>query len=324
MIGVGFGLQPIMDQLAGDVILFAVPAEEGIEIEYRLGLVDEGRIEFIVGKAELIRIGAFDDVDLAIITHANDEPNGLASVGDSHNGCVIKRVRFIGRAAHGADPQIGINALKAAMIGMTAIDAQRDTFYESDLVRIHPIITKGGEAVSIIPDDVRLETFVRARSLAGVKSASEKVDRALKAGAMAMGATVEIRTIAGYLPHVQDPNLVKLSFANAARLVGVENMGKPRTNTGSTDMGDVVHIMPAVHPRAGGSVGTAHTSTFVVEDHRLAAVMAAKSMAMTIIDLLNDDARVAREVIDQAGPKLSRDEYVGLRRDLAYTDTFPV
>src|SRR6185437_7511239 len=73
MIGTGLGLQPILQELAGDVVMFAVPAEEGIEVEYRLGLVDEGKIEFIVGKAELIRLGAFDDIDLAIITHANDE-----------------------------------------------------------------------------------------------------------------------------------------------------------------------------------------------------------------------------------------------------------
>jgi amidohydrolase len=317
MIGTGLGLQPLMAELAGDVVLFAVPAEEGIEVEYRLQLIESGQIEFIVGKAELIRIGAFDDIDMAIITHASDEPNGLASVGDSHNGCVIKHIRYTGKAAHGGDPQIGINALRAALLGLAGIDAQRDTFYERDLVRVHPIITRGGQAVSIIPDDVRIETFVRAKTIEAVQQVSEQVDRALIAGAMAIGATVDIRTIAGFLPHTQDPNLVRLSFENSAALVGRDNMGTARENTGSTDMGDVTQIMPAVHPRAGGTVGTAHTPEFVVEDHYLAAVMAAKSMAMTIIDLLSGDASVARGVLSSAGGKLSRQQYVDLRRSLS-------
>ena len=324
MLGAGIGVQPFMDQLDGDVVLFAVPAEEGIEVEHRLGLVQAGKIEFIVGKAELIRLGAFDDIDMAMITHTNDDPKiGKASGGDSHNGCLIKYVRFEGRASHGADPQEGINALKAATIALSAIDAQRETFKEDELVRIHPIITKGGEAVSIVPADVRIETFVRGRTVEAMKAANEKVDRALRAGALAIGARVFIKTVPGYLPHQQDSNLLALWRSNAAALVGEENMGRARSNTGSTDVGDLFHIMPTVHPRTGGVEGISHGKNYVVVDQYLACVVAAKAMAMTVVDLLSDQAKEAKAVLANAGPKLSKNEYLNLRRSFAQDEWYP-
>ena len=99
MLGAGMGLQPVMGQLDGDVVLFAVPAEECIEVDWRIGLREQGKLEFIVGKAELIRLGEFDDVDMITITHTPARADGsLATVGDTHNGCVVKRARFLGRA----------------------------------------------------------------------------------------------------------------------------------------------------------------------------------------------------------------------------------
>jgi metal-dependent amidase/aminoacylase/carboxypeptidase family protein len=113
MIGAGRP-QAVMDELDGDVVLFAVPAEEYIEVEWRMGLREQKKIEFLAGKAELIRLGEFDDVDMAIITHTNARPDdGLSSVGDTHNGCVVKFMRFVGKGAHaGGAPHLGINALR--------------------------------------------------------------------------------------------------------------------------------------------------------------------------------------------------------------------
>jgi amidohydrolase len=319
MLGAGMGLQTVMSHLDGDVVLFAVPAEEYIEVEWRLGLREAKKIEFLAGKAELIKLGEFDDVDMAIITHTTARPDdGLSSVGDTHNGCVVKFMRFVGKAAHaGAAPHRGINALKAAQIALAAIDAQRETFRDEDTVRVHPIITRGGEAVSAVPADVRLETFVRGKTLEAIADASARVDRALRAGALALGARAEITTLPGYLPQQMDPNLVALTRANCAAVVGEANMGEPRHSTGSTDVGDLGHIMPEVHPRAGGVSGAIHGNDYLVVDHMLAAVNPAKFMAMTVIDLLQDGAREARRVKAEAGPKLSRDEYLTLVRRYA-------
>src|SRR5206468_1893418 len=98
----------------------------------------------------------------------------------SNNGAIIKHVRFLGRAAHaGGAPHSGINALAAATLALAAIDAQRSTFKDVDTVRVHPIITQGGRAASIVPADVRMETFVRARTVEAIQDANMKVDRAL-------------------------------------------------------------------------------------------------------------------------------------------------
>lgn len=318
MLGAGLGLQVVMDQLDGDVVLFAVPAEECIEVDWRLGLRQEKKIEFIVGKPELIRLGEFDDVDMVTITHTPARADGsLATVGDTHNGCLVKRARFVGRASHaGGAPHLGVNALKAATLALHAIEHQRETFRDEDGIRVHPIITRGGEAVSAIPADVRVEMLVRGRTIEAIADASAKVDRSLRSGAQAMGATVEIITISGYLPNQSDPNLVALAYASCADVVGKERMGTARHVTGSTDVGDLAAIMPTVHPRSGGTQSTPHSNDYVVVDHRLAAVNPAKSMAMMAVDLLWDRAREARRVMAEAGKKMTREEYVALRRRL--------
>jgi metal-dependent amidase/aminoacylase/carboxypeptidase family protein len=85
---------------------------------------------------------------------------------------------------------------------------------ESRRFRIHPIITKGGDAVSVVPAEVHLETFVRGGSLDAIVDANMKVDRCLRAGAMAMGAEVEINTIPGYLPQRNDRQMGELFGGN--------------------------------------------------------------------------------------------------------------
>jgi amidohydrolase len=325
MVGAGLGLQAVMDELDGDVVLFAVPAEEYIEVEWRLGLREQGKVEFLVGKAELIRLGEFDDVDMSLITHTNARPeDGLASVGDTHNGCVVKFMRFLGRGAHaGSAPHLGVNALKAAQVALHAIDANRETFRDDDTIRVHPIVTRGGEAVSAVPADVRLETFVRGRTVEAIADAARKVDRSLRAGAQALGARVQITTLPGYMPQQMDPSLVALVRANCAAVVGEAQMGRPRHSTGSTDVGDLGLIMPEAHPRAGGVRGTIHGADYVVVDHGLAAVNPAKSMAMTVVDLLHDGAREARRVKAEAGPKLTREQYLALVRQFASFEEYP-
>ncbi len=324
MIGAGIGLQAVMDQLDGDVVLFAVPAEECIQIEERLELRDAGELEFVIGKPELIRLGAFDDIDMVTITHT---PHGLddshASVGDTHNGALVKRIRFKGVAAHaGSFAHKGVNALKAALLGIAAIDAQRERLAESDLVRISPVITKGGDGTSSVPSDVRIETMVRARTVEAMREASELVDRSMRAGALAIGASVEIETVSGYMPNNPDKRLIELQYDNCAQVVGREHMGVARHQTGSTDVGDLSVLMPVVHPRSGGTVGAPHSRDYYVRDHVLAAVNPAKSMAMLAIDLLYDGASEAKAVLRDMPPKLTKDEYLQLRRTFDAREVF--
>ena len=252
LVAVAMGLQAsgVMDSLSGRVALMAVPAEEYIEIEYRDQLRRQGKIEFPVGKSEFIKLGAFDDVDMAMMTHTDNQQQATKfNVGGTFNGMVAKLVKFTGVSAHaGSAPHLGVNALNAATLALGAIHAQRETFREEDTIRVHPIITRGGGAVSAVPDDVRIETFIRGKTIEAVLSASQKVDRALKSGAWAMGAGVSITTIPGYLPLQHEPSLQELHAANSVALVGDGGVAQRGHETGSTDMGDLSNIMPITQP----------------------------------------------------------------------------
>ena len=169
MLGAAAGLvdSGVARELAGRIVFLAVPAEEYVEIEYRLGLVRRGLTRFLTGKQELIRLGIFDDIDMAEMIHTTgpDVHEGAAGLSPSSNGFIAKNIRFIGRAAHaGMAPERGINALNAAQLALNAIHAQRETFRDEACVRVHPIITKGGDLVNVVPSDVRMETYVRAKT----------------------------------------------------------------------------------------------------------------------------------------------------------------
>lgn len=327
MYGAGLGLKTVIDQLDGDVVLFAVPAEECIEIDYRLDRRDNGDIEFLLGKAELLARGAFDDIDLALITHTSQRPEKPhVSVAGGANGSLVKRVRFQGIAAHaGATPWQGVNALKAATLAIAGIDAQRDTFRDVDAVRVSQILTSGGVAVSAVPADARMELMIRANNVEAMADASAKVDRALRGAAMTLGAEVHIRTFGAYLPLHADTPLAELTYRNCAALLGpgaVEIDGGP--TGGSTDMGDLGRVMPVVHPMAStGNSASLHGRAYYVTDHVAAAVQPAKFMAMTVVDLLVNGAAEAQRVIAESGPKLSRDEYLSLRRGLDSEEVWP-
>jgi len=321
LLALAYGLveSGIVAELDGSVALMAVPAEEYIEVSYRRELRRQGVIEFLGGKPEMIRLGAFDDVHIAMMTHQSSRPEtGLHSVAGPSNGCVVKLIRYEGRAAHaGGAPHQGINALKAAMIGLQAIDANRETFKDEDHIRVHPIITKGGDVVNVVPADVRLETYVRGASLEAIESAARKVDRALKAGAMALGATVHIETLPGYMPRLVAQDLVDLYRANVIALAGEEAWGEPRFGAGSTDMGDVSHIMPSMEAQAKGCTGTGHGADYLISDPEVAYIAPAKLAAMTIIDLLANGAAKAQEVLAHYQAPMTKERYLEYMRALA-------
>src|SRR5918996_3634478 len=208
LLGAAMGLldSKAFDHLAGRVVFFAVPAEEYGDIEWRVEQARAGRLEFLGGKPELLRLGHFDDVDLGMMIHTTARPEDRrAGVGVSNNGCIVKTVRYLGKAAHaGGAPHMGVNALYAATLGLTAVNAVRETFLDEDTIRVHPIVTHGGSQVNVIPADVRIETYVRGRTVEAILDANVKVDRAFRAGALGLGARVEIETLPGYLPLFND------------------------------------------------------------------------------------------------------------------------
>ncbi|MGI6358043.1 MAG: amidohydrolase [Bacillota bacterium] len=319
MLGVAMALKDtgLMDQLAGDVAFMAVPAEEYVEIEYRNKLRSEGKIQFLGGKQEFIALGEFDDVDVTMMFHTRSGPDSKITVGGTSNGFIGKLVKYKGVEAHaGGAPHNGVNALNAAMLGLMGIHAQRETLKDADHIRIHPIITKGGDLVNIIPADVRMETYVRGAEMNAIIDASKKVDRALRAGADAVGATVEITQIPGYLPRLNEETLVNIFTANANALVGEDAVSQGGHGSGSSDIGDVSMLMPTIHPYVGGAVGRGHANDFMIEDEELAYITAAKLMAMSLIDLLADDAALALSAKEKFQPVYTKESYLKMWEDL--------
>jgi metal-dependent amidase/aminoacylase/carboxypeptidase family protein len=208
------------------------------------------------------------------------------------------------------------------MIALNAIHAQRETFYDRDTIRIHPIITKGGDVVSVVPAEVHMETFVRGGSLDAIVDANMKVDRCLRAGAMAMGAEVEINTIPGYLPQRNDRQMGELFGSNVTALFGAGSFDIGGHRTGSTDMGDIAHMKPVIHPYVASALGKTHGADFRINEPEHAYLTPAKLLAMTAIDLLYRDAAPARKILAEFKPEMTKDSYLAFERGLFRTERY--
>jgi len=326
LLGAAMGLveAKALDHLAGRIVFFAVPAEEYGDVEWRVQQARAGRLEFLGGKPELLRLGHFDDVDLAMMIHTTSQPEmKRAGVAASNNGCIVKTVRYLGRASHaGGAPHNGINALYAAQIGLAAINAIRETFRDEDSIRVHPIITHGGSQVNVIPAEVRIETYVRGKTVEAILEANRRVDRALRAGALALGAQVEIETLPGYLPLFNHAGMAKHFVANARALLGAGEVTEAGHRSGSTDMGDISHVMPALHPYMGGATGSGHGADYAIADPALAYVEPAKQLALMAVDLLWGDAGAAREILAGWKPRMTKEAYLAFQRGVARTELF--
>lgn len=309
-----------MKYLGGDLVLFAVPAEEYVEIEYRNKLREEKKIEFLGGKAQIIAEGGFDDVDMALQMHVDPatHPEGNFQVGNTSNGFIGKLITYRGKAAHAAGaPDKGINALNACMMGVMGVNAIRETFREEDCVRFHPIINSGGDLVNVIPDYVKMESYVRASNLPAMKDVNARINRALQAGAMALGAECDIHDLAGYLPMKPDENFRAVLRANAQKIFGAEFVTEGEHAAGSTDMGDVSHLMPVVHPWVGCVSGVLHGANYRLTDEKTAFTKTPQVLASTIVDLLWDDAAEAERICAAHKPELTKAEYLEYMRSFA-------
>jgi metal-dependent amidase/aminoacylase/carboxypeptidase family protein len=212
--------------------------------------------------------------------------------------------------------------LNAAHVALAAIHAQRETFRDEDSVRVHPILTKGGSLVNVVPDDVRLETYARGKTAEAIRDASVKVDRALRAGAVAVGCRVRIQTVPGYLPLRNDPSLAALFKANMLQFIAADDFVEGGHFGASTDMGDISHLLPALHPMIGGARGALHGADYAVADPVHSYLHSAKTLAMSVVDLLTEDAREVRRIVAGFRPKMSAADYLAYLRALSAVEEF--
>ena len=293
----------VLDNLCGRIRLCAVPAEELLEIEYRNGLKKAGKIKYLGGKSEFLSRGYFDGVDMAFMVHTS---YGYAC-SDGSVGCMAKKITYKGVAAHaGGSPWNGRNALYAANCGLNAINAIRETFKESDIIRVHPIITGGGAMVNAIPAEVTIESYVRGKTFDAIYEANKKVNQALCGAALSIGTNVDIVDIPGYAPLNNSAGLIDVA-GEAAALAIPEYPYELRHafSSGSTDMGDLSCVMPVVHPYAGGASGTSHGSDYYIVDPVAACVDCAKWQLGMLYILLSNGAERAKKIIAEYKPQFA-------------------
>lgn len=301
----------IMSELCGDVTFMAVPAEEFIELDYREQLKKEGKIKYFGGKQQLIYEGAFDDVDIAMMIHAQgQEEKPKIYVRGENLGFIAKTITYKGKAVHGSTPFDGVNALNAAALSILGIHSNRETFREEEKIRIHPIITKGGDVVNSVPDEVCVDTYVRGATLEAIKKGNDVVERAVSGACCMIGAEYDINDIPGYLPLVESLELSEVFEGVSKEVLGAVNIVYGEPITGSSDIGDLSHLIPTIQPSVGGFTGTLHSKEFMISDKTTAYIKAAEILAKTTAELLYDDAKKAEHVKNSFTQKMIKAEYI--------------
>jgi len=198
--------------------------------------------ETTAAKTRYVKAGIFDNVDFALMAHSS---NQWLQSGTSL-ALTPLQFEFFGQTAHAASaPEMGINALDAGLITMTAINALRQHVHSDS--RIHGIVRSGGTAANIVPDYCKLEFYVRSQEYAYNLELAERVKNCARAGALATGARLEIGHFEAPMANMRTNPVLNAIFCQTAQ----QRFGLDITavkSGGSTDMGDVSQVCPAIHP----------------------------------------------------------------------------
>jgi amidohydrolase len=275
-LGAGLILAPIADDLGLTVSLTGTPAEEGGG-----------------GKIIMLERGAFDGVNAAMMVHPYpyelpEMPTFAASIFEVH---------YYGKEAHAsAFPEQGINAADALTVAQTSIGLLRQHLRDTD--RVHGIVTRGGDAPNIIPAHTSAGYMVRGKTLSEMEEVLAKVVRCFEAGALATGARFEMKAERPYAELATDEGMTDAYVRNAGVLhrTMLEMTPAIRKSAASTDMGNVSHVIPSIHPAI--SVESYPVSNHQPEFAAYAASAAgdkamldgALLMAWTAIDMASDAA----------------------------------
>ena len=284
-VGAGVASKRLIDSLGGSVAVMGTPGEENYG-----------------GKIDMVKGGAFKEVDVAMIVH----PDTRNMPTEDALACISLEVEFFGRPAHAAgEPHKGINALDAMILAFTSINALRQHIRRD--ARIHGIITDGGEAPNIIPGHSAGVFSVRALDNDYLSELKNRVLNCFAGASVASGARLEYRwrdrTYAPMKSNIILSGLFKHNLESLGR--AVEDFD-PRSGLGSTDMGNVSQVVPSIHPTIAIAPREVliHTPEFaaatISEAGHSALLDAAKAMAMTVADILQP------EIIDKIRQEFDR------------------
>ena len=286
-LGAALALSKLGTQLPGKVRYLGTPAEE------RFG-----------GKEIVAQAGAFDRADAAMMVH----PSNLNLVTMPCIAVSEVDVTFLGRAAHAsAMPYRGLNALDAVVSAYQSIAQLRQHIRQTE--RIHGIITDGGLAANIVPERAACRFYVRAADVHELAALKKRVHACFEAGALATGCKADIFWgNTDYLDLKTNWPMAE-AFEKNATALGREFFSLkevPAGFAGSTDMGNVSHRVPSIHPMlsvapAGVIIHNAEFATWAAAPKGDQGIIdGAKALAQTALDLMADSEQLARTKADFA------------------------
>ncbi|MCD6545631.1 MAG: M20 family metallopeptidase [Thermotogae bacterium] len=242
------------------------------------------------GKVILVEKGLFDGVDIAMMVHPSTE-NCVYSTSLALDAYEFE---FKGRSSHAAGaPEKGINALDAVIHLFNGINSLRQYLRED--VRIHGIISEGGKAPNVIPDRAVAKFYFRAKDREYLNEVVEKIFNVAKGAATMVGAKVEWRKFELSNDDLKPNKTLAETFERNLRFLGVSDIVSPKEGRGSTDMGNVSQVVPAIHPHLsiGDKSLIPHSREFaqatMSENGKKFINLAAKTMALTALDVLTDE-----------------------------------
>ena len=199
------------------------------------------------GKILLLERGGFADEHLAMMAH----PAPIDAEEFPSLACANLEVSYTGKAAHAAAfPQLGVNALDALTVAQTALGLLRQHIDPTD--RLHGIVTHGGDAPNVVPARTAARYLVRSQTLGRLERLVPRVRNCFEAGALATGAKLGFEASKPYADMRQDGTLGALYRRNASELGrSFPDLGRSSAFSGSTDMGNVSHALPSIHPLIG-------------------------------------------------------------------------
>ncbi|MDU2290430.1 MAG: M20 family metallopeptidase [Clostridium celatum] len=268
--GAGVVLSKVLSEIGGKIIVYGTPAEE-----------TNG------GKVILTEAGAFDELDAAMIVH----PDGETRASGSSSALYPIRFIYKGKTAHAAScPEKGINALNSVIQLFNGIDALRQ--HVTPDVRMHGIITKGGVAANIVPDEAIADFYFRASTKERVTEVVEKVKRIAEGAALMTGATLEMERYELPYDDLKTNETLSEIFNSNLRELGITDIKEAKVTGGSSDIGNVSHVAPTIHPyigvtdcpMVGHSVEMANSTITSKAHDRL--LIAALAMAYTGHDII--------------------------------------
>lgn len=274
-IGAAIALSKVLEEVGGTLKVFGTPAEEG-------GVNGSA-------KASYVKAGLFEDVDVAMMIH----PGSHNQKTPSSLAIAPMDFEFFGKPAHAAScPEDGVNALDALLLFYNGIAALRQQL-PSD-VRIHGVILDGGTAANIIPDYTRARFYLRAATGDGLKVVIEKVKNIAEGSALSTGCTTKYTHIQHVLDNLSPNPILDEVFTSTLVELG-ETLSPLDRAMGSTDAGNVSHVVPTIHPilSISNCEVPAHTVEFekaCISNKADASIsLGAKTLALTGLKVLTDD-----------------------------------